>query len=94
MTARIPNFKYDLADIVDMPLPLDPARHAAERLVAVTESWCWKAIARGVGNRVWRSDPIYEPWPSTVVTHQFQILAPGEMPPGSGLVFGPFSSPA
>jgi hypothetical protein len=66
-------------------------RLAAERLQAETDRWCWKALAQGVGNRVWRSNPIAEPWPSTVTTYEFAILKPGEPAPGSGWVFGPFS---
>ena len=67
-------------------------QHQVEWLNAQTEAICWKAIAKGVGYRVWRSNPIYEPWPSTVVTWKFAILAPGEHAPGAGVVFGPFSS--
>lgn len=63
---------------------------AMERLAAETERWCQKAMDRGIGNRVWRSNPIAEPWPSTVTRYQFRILAQGEGPPGSGLVYGPW----
>lgn len=59
-------------------------------LHAETERWIWKAIAQGVGNRVWRSNPIHEPWPSTVTRYEFAILKPGEPCP-AGVVFGPFS---
>jgi hypothetical protein len=70
----------------------DYVHHAAEKLNAETERWIWKAIAEGIGNRVWRSNPISEPWPSTVTTYHFAILKPGQAAPGSGLVFGPFSN--
>lgn len=69
----------------------ETAEHHVRQLVAVTERWCWKAIARGIGNRVWRSNPITEEWPNMGASYQFQILAPGERAPGSGVVFGPFS---
>ena len=59
-----------------------------EWLTQLTERWCWKAIAQGVGNRVWRSDPVYEDFK---VTYHFQILKPGECAPGSGVIIGPFS---
>jgi hypothetical protein len=66
-------------------------RAHADRLAAATEAMCWKAMAQGVGNRVWRSHGLAEPWPSTVVNYQFAILKPGDPVPGSGVVFGPFS---
>lgn len=62
--------------------------HHAEWLNHITEQWCWKAIAQGVGNRVWRSDPVYE---NFRITYSFQILKPDECAPGSGIVIGPFS---
>lgn len=70
----------------------EQAKVHAARLQAETDRWCWKAIARGVGNRVWRSNPIVD-HDTFVMRYQFQILAPGQPAPGSGMVFGPFSQP-
>lgn len=87
---------YRLSDIdllADGPsLSSEIARAHAERLAAETERWCWKAVARGVGNRVWRSDsePVNDDRGFRIV-HRFAILAPGQCAPGSGMVFGPFS---
>lgn len=67
---------------------IDYAAHHAEWLNTLMEQWCWKAIGQGIGNRVWRSNPIYEDFK---ITYQFQILKPGEPAPGSGIVIGPFS---
>ena len=71
-------------------LGAEQAKVHARRLQAETDRWCWKAIAQGVGNRVWRSNPILNE-DNFVTTYQFAILRPGEAAPGSGLVFGPFS---
>lgn len=65
-------------------------RRHAESLYAETERWIWKAIAQGVGNRVWRSNPIQDPRHIAVTHYQFAILKPGEPSP-AGVVFGPFS---
>lgn len=62
----------------------------ANALLAETERWIWKAIAQGVGNRVWRSNPIQDPRSVAVTHYQFAILKPGEPSP-AGVVFGPFS---
>ena len=70
----------------------DQAKIHDERLQAETDRWCWRAIAQGVGNRIWRSDPILNE-DTFVTTYQFAILKPGEAAPGSGIVFGPFSKP-
>ena len=77
---------------VDLLKPLfdDAVKVHAERLAAATEQWCRDAIAQGEGCRVWRSDAVQEPWPSTTITYQFAILKPGEGPSGSGWVFGPW----
>jgi hypothetical protein len=72
-------------------LASDQAKVHAERLQAETDRWCWKAIAQGVGNRVWRSDPVVNDG-TFVVTYQFMILKPGMHPPGAGVIFGPFSN--
>lgn len=68
----------------------EQAKVHAQRLHAETERWMWKAIAQGVGNRVWRSDPEFNE-DTFAVTYKFMILAPGQHPPASGLIFGPFS---
>lgn len=59
---------------------------------AETERWCWKALAQGVGNRVWRSEPkhVGDSIGGYRIVHNFQILTPGEGVPGAGVVFGPF----
>lgn len=61
---------------------------AAETLGAETERWCWRAIGKGVGWRVWRSEPR---WEDFHIIHQFALLPPGASPPGSGTIYGPFS---
>lgn len=92
------DFSFSMQDIEGSFVPLlpidmhsDAVRMFNERLAAETERWIWKAIAQGVGNRVWRSNAVSEEWPSTVVRHRFAILKPGELAPGAGIVFGPFS---
>jgi len=69
----------------------DQAVHRSEQLQAETDRWIWKAIAQGVGNRVWRSNALTDPWPSTTIRYQFAVLRPGEPAPGAGVVLGPFS---
>lgn len=66
-------------------------RAHADQLAAETERWIWKAIAQGIGNRVWRSEPEPQPWPSTVTIYRFAILKPGDPPPGVGIIYGPLS---
>lgn len=86
-----------LDDIPDGPFmdPLaDLIRAHADRLAAETERWIWKAIAQGIGNRVWRSDPEPMQWPSFGMLYRFQILKPGEPPPGTGIIYGPLSTPS
>jgi hypothetical protein len=68
----------------------EAAQLRADRLNAQTERMIWKAIAKGVGNRVWRSNPISDE-DGFVVRYQFAILGPDENAPGAGVVFGPFS---
>ncbi len=87
------DFKFDLPGQALETLESFGAEQAkvhAERLQEETDRWCWKAIAQGVGNRVWRSDPVVND-ETFVVTYQFMILKPGMHPPSSGLIFGPFS---
>lgn len=67
-----------------------------DRIAAETDRWCWKAIAAGVGWRVWRSEGRIEGDPGTLNyrhVHEFQLLPPGAPPPASGTIFGPFSKP-
>lgn len=89
------SFDYDPKELESarIDFPTDLATLATERLNAETERWIWKAIAQGVGNRVWRSNPIADPWPSTVTRYQFAILGPDDLAPGAGVVFGPLSAP-
>lgn len=72
---------------INAPLPrasVDPAMQALiDELEAETERWLWKALAKGTGCRVWRSDPIFE---GDQIKHVFAILEPGEQPPGEGTV--------
>lgn len=63
-------------------------RRAVDSLMAETERWCWRAIAKGVGWRVWRSECRWEDYH---MIHEFALLPPGASPPGSGTVYGPFS---
>ncbi|MFZ5704955.1 MAG: hypothetical protein ACOY5R_06770 [Pseudomonadota bacterium] len=68
------------------------AAAAVAKLNAETERWCWKAIAKGVGWRVWRSDATPElDANGHRMTYQFQLLPPGHAAPASGWIFGPFS---
>lgn len=87
---EIPVFRLDWHQIKNMRasrnLHVSPSQ--AEWVMKITEQYCWRAIAQGVGNRVWRSDPFLVDFN---VTYSFQILRPGEPAPGSGIVFGPFS---
>ncbi|CAM5513713.1 hypothetical protein [Sphingobium scionense] len=87
-------FKCDIpAEAMDAwnALAAEQAKDHEERLQAETDRWCWKAIAQGVGNRVWRSDPVVDDG-TFVATYQFMILKPGMHPPGAGVIFGPFSN--
>lgn len=74
-----------------MSLQSEAIQRQAESLVAETERWCWKALAQGTGMRVWRSEPGQMPFPNYGLTYKFAILEPGQSPPGSGTIFGPFS---
>lgn len=56
----------------------------ADELDAETERWLWKALAKGTGYRVWRSDPMFE---GDQIKHAFAILAPDDDMPGEGTVF-------
>jgi len=91
-------YRYEFTDaeitraVPKLDLSNEALRFSIERLNAETERWIWKAMAQGIGNRVWRSNPLPEPWPSTVTRYQFAIVAPGESPPGAGMFFGPFSN--
>lgn len=69
-------------------LPEKLSRDLLDELNAETERWIWKAMARGVGNRVWRSDPM---WEGQTMKHAFAILEPDDPAPGAGMIFGPFS---
>lgn len=73
--------------VTSTPLPatsVDPAMAALiDELDEETERWLWKALAKGTGYRVWRSDPMFE---GDQVSHAFAILAPGEQAPGEGTV--------
>lgn len=89
------DFKCDMSAEAIESLGSFFSEHAkvhAERLQAETDRWCWKAIAQGVGNRVWRSNPILHE-DTFVTTYQFAILKPDEAAPGPGVVIGPFSKP-
>jgi hypothetical protein len=71
--------------------PVSSARFAAEKIAAETEEWCAKAAARGEGYRLFRSDARHEHDADGYrIVHDFQILAPGEHAPASGVVFGPW----
>ena len=67
----------------------DLIRAQSDFLAAEVERWLWKALAQGVGNRVWRSDPELQ---SGAVIYRFAILKPGDPPPGTGIIYGPMSS--
>ncbi|WP_313326247.1 hypothetical protein [Sphingobium yanoikuyae] len=87
-------FKCDFpAETMDAwnALGAEHAKVHAECLQAETDRWCWKAIAQGVRNRVWRSDPVVND-ETFAVTYQFMILTPGMHPPAKGIIFGLFSS--
>jgi hypothetical protein len=78
----------------DQPLPdmvTELLRTHAELIAKETERWLWKAIAQGVGNRVWRSEPEPMPRPEYGWTYRFAVLKPGELPPGVGVIYGPIS---
>lgn len=79
-----------MPDLVNMPMP-STYRDVLTRIEEETERWCWKALAQGVGNRVWRSELQPMEWPSYGYRCNFAILKPGEYPPDSGVVIGPFS---
>jgi hypothetical protein len=70
----------------------DILNHTAARIAAETDRWCWKAIARGVGWRVWRSEARMEADATGHrIVHDFQLLPPDHPAPGTGMIFGPFS---
>ncbi len=77
--------------------PMDLARdfYAAhmEWLSIETERWIWKAIAQGVGNRLWRSHPLTQGYPPVKIHYHFVILKPGDDLPAAGYIMGPFSQP-
>lgn len=73
--------------------PISSARFAAEKIAAETEDWCAKAASKGEGFRLFRSDARREyDADGHRIVHDFQILAPGEHAPASGVVYGPWPS--
>lgn len=75
-----------------MSEPVDFIRTHGVWLAIETERWIWKAIAQGVGNRVWRSRPLARDDPPMTVFYDFKIIKPGdELPDVEGFIMGPFS---
>jgi hypothetical protein len=91
MDYRFGHIPDDFGDAFAWDITCEAALHAARKLLAEEERWIWKAMAEGVGNRVWRSHALAEPWPGTSVSYRFKVLRPGDSVPGAGIVFGPFS---
>ncbi len=59
-----------------------------KQLEEETTEWLWKALSRGVGYRVWRSDPKYIRNDGGIeIQHRFAIIAPGQQAPGPGMLF-------
>lgn len=78
-------------ELQSMPSPLDSTQHIARSMVRKTEEWCAIAAAKGDGYRLFRSDLQYiNSVQGYFVTADFQILAPGEGAPGTGLIYGPW----
>lgn len=76
------------APFMHQPVMDELAVCAADQIMKMTERWCWRAIAQGIGNRLWRS-------PVKIIDEQmvveFKILGPNDHPPGSGIIHGPWS---
>lgn len=71
--------------------PISSARFLAEKVAAETEAWCAKAAAKGEGYRLFRSNARTEcDVDGHRIVYDFQILAPSEHAPASGVVFGPW----
>lgn len=68
---------------------IQQAAHIAKRLAAETERWVMKAIERGPGWTVWRSDPTYE---IGAIKHDFMLVPPGGGHPRGGVRLAPKSA--
>jgi len=84
------------APVEDIPLGgtiRDIERRAMEQISQEVEAACKKAIAKGEGWRVWRSDIEARRDQRTMghaLHYQILLLEPGAQAPGSGMIYGPW----
>lgn len=69
-----------------MPAPIDATRDAIEALNRETERWVRKAIEKGPGWNVWRSNAETKYGDPFVIVHKFALLPPGLIAAPAGVV--------
>jgi hypothetical protein len=57
------------------------------KLAAETERWAKKALEKGPGWNVWRSNPITSGGDAFFIVYHFSLLAAGDTAPGAGVIF-------
>lgn len=65
----------------------DVNKHMIDKIAAETERWVRKAIEKGAGWNVWRSNPRTKDGDVFIIVHDFALVPPGAAAPGAGWLF-------